>query len=106
MLTLAVANGTVRAQADTVEAMDFDAEDETEQEEGARKEPLTQEAKLDHRHVAIDGILGIDLENAYGRMFRSVALEGAKHSAPRTAATAATRWRAGANRIWYREGAA
>ena len=39
---------------------------------------------------AIHGILGIDLENAYGRMFRSRALKGTRHRAPRTAAMAAT----------------
>ena len=51
------------------------------------------------------GILGIGVGVAHGRMFRIAALKGAKHSVPRTAAMAATEWRAGANRT-CREGAA
>ena len=47
---------TVRAQADTIEAMDTNAEDKTEQGEGARNEPHTQQTELDHRNVAIQGI--------------------------------------------------
>ena len=34
-------DGTVREQADTIKAMEIDAQDGTEQGEGARKEPHT-----------------------------------------------------------------
>ena len=45
--------GTVRAEADTIEAMDIDEKDVTEQGDAAWKEPHTQQTELDHRNVAI-----------------------------------------------------
>ena len=75
------------------------------QDEAAGQMDLDVEMDQARNGCAIQGILGIDLENAYGRMYRSQALKGARHRAPRTAAMAATQWSAGANRIWCREGA-
>ena len=43
---------------------------------------------------AMQVVLGIDLENDYGRRLRSAALKGANFRAPRAAAIAATQWKA------------
>ena len=79
--------------------IDVDIEENGKQQDrGEGVRPRTRQAELDPK-PAIQGILGIDLENAHGRMLRSAALKGAKFRAPRTDAMAATQWRAGANHI-------
>ena len=80
-------------------------EDGKQQDREEEVRPRTRHAELDPK-PAIQGILGIDLENDCGRMLRSAALMGVKVRAPRTAAVAATQRRAGANRTWCREGTA
>ena len=81
----------VLADVEEAEPMEVDSEveDGKLQDEGEQMRPSTRQPELDPMPT-IQGILGTDLENAYGRMLRSAALKGAKCRAPRTAAMAAT----------------
>ena len=49
-----------------------------------------------------ESLLGIDLENAYGRALRSACLEGCRTRLPRIAALAASQWRLGQTTVWQR----
>ena len=96
----------IQAELAGVEALEpMEVEIEVEDGKLQDRRPCTRQAELSPK-PATQGTLGIDLENAYGRMFRSAALKSAKYRAPRTATMAATQRRAGANRIWCREGVA
>ena len=55
---------------------------------------------VQQHHDDADVICGIDLENAYGKVFRSTCLEGVEQYNVRIAAVAATEWSSESTSIW------
>ena len=49
-------------------------------------------------------VVGTDLENAYGRAYRSSCPRGCRQRVPRLAVLAATQWSAGGTLVWQRSG--
>ena len=76
--------------------MDIITEGVDAQNEAAGQMDLDVEMDQARNGGAIQGIWGIDLENAYGWMFRSQALKWARHRAPQHSGDgsyAVVRWR-------------